>query len=122
MTTEATTFTQAQMDAAVATATKAGADAERARITAIMRDPNAKGREAAAMSFALDTQMSVAEATKVLPNTPLAASVLPTVAERDAKLPQLGHDAVPPQQAKQQAAQAWGDLASNINAERGFRN
>ena len=123
MTTE-TTFTQAQLDAAVATAvasaTKAGADAERARIAAIVNDPAAKGREPQALSLALNADISAAAAIKVLGTFPVAATQ-PTIPERAAGLPQLGGDILPAQ-SKQQAAQTWGDLAATINSERGFRN
>jgi len=49
---------------------KAGAAAERQRISAIVRSDAAKGREATAMSLALDTDMTAEQAGAVLKNTP----------------------------------------------------
>lgn len=81
---------------ATAKFTKVGAEAERTRIVAIMRSEPAKGREAQALAFALDTTISAEEANKVLAASPLAApptAPVKTVAERAAaNLGQIGAD------------------------------
>ncbi|OQM75590.1 S49 family peptidase [Manganibacter manganicus] len=73
-------LTQADLDAAVASAVEtasasaraegaaAGATAERERITAILNHDNAKDRPKAALAAALDTDMSVEQAGKFLGN------------------------------------------------------
>jgi len=58
----------------VAEGTKAGATAERARISAIMNHAEAKGREAAAQSMALDTDLSADQAGAVLAKLPATAT------------------------------------------------
>lgn len=68
---------QSSIEAAV----KAGAAAERERISAILKSESAKGREQTATAFALETNMTSAEAVAVLGSVPVqpkndAASVL----------------------------------------------
>lgn len=58
----------------VAEGTKAGATAERARISAIVNHAEAKGREAAAQSMALDTDLSADQAGAVLAKLPATAT------------------------------------------------
>jgi hypothetical protein len=81
------TFTQAELDDAVAQAGNAdreknfaeGGRRERARVSAIVRSGEAKGREDLAQKFALDTSMTAEQAIgllKTLPQTP--AQALPT--------------------------------------------
>lgn len=48
----------------------AGAADERARISAILRSPEAMGREAQATAFALDTDMAVESARKLMATIP----------------------------------------------------
>jgi len=72
-----TGITQAQVDAAVAAATLAGSTAATARIRSILTHADAKGRADLAMTLALDTDMSVDAAAKVLQSVPVVAPVAP---------------------------------------------
>lgn len=78
-------ITQAQVDNAVAAArlegAAAGATAERARITAIVRSDVSAGRETTALAMALDTDMKAEDAVKVLGMTPKGSAV-PPLAQR----------------------------------------
>lgn len=68
-------FTQEQLDAAVAQATASakteGARDEKARVTAILGSDVAKDRPVAAMAAAIDTDMSVEQATAFLAKLPV---------------------------------------------------
>ncbi len=57
---------------------KAGAQAERERIGAILQSEESKGREAMAQTFALETDMDAATANKLLAKSPVATSAAST--------------------------------------------
>ena len=80
---------------------------ERARIAAIIRHPEAAGRDGQAAVLALDTEMSAEEAGKVLAASP-KGGVIPSIAERAAAEAEVGsgQDA-----AKETSAQAAADKA-----------
>lgn len=72
---------------------KAGAAAEKARITAIIRSDAAKDRQATAIGFALDTEMSADDCAKVLatvPGSAPAASAIPSIEQRAASQVEMG--------------------------------
>lgn len=77
-------FTQEQLDAAVATATASakteGAKEEKARITAILGSDAAKDRPVAAMAAAMDTDMSVEQATNFIAKLKPEAAEAPVAA------------------------------------------
>ena len=77
---------------ALAEGRKAGAVEATTRIRAILTADAAKGREATAMSFALDTSMSAEEAVKALGTVPAAAAAptIPSIQQRSAALPEMG--------------------------------
>jgi signal peptide peptidase SppA len=74
---------------AVTAARADGAVAERARIAAILRSDAAAGREAQALAFALDTDISAEDAVKVLSVAPKATAA-PTIADRAAGEVEIG--------------------------------
>lgn len=79
---------------------KAGATAEKARISAIIRSDAATDRQATAIGFALDTDMSAEDATKVLATVPAgtpaaAAPVTLTVEQRAASQVEMGGSDAP---------------------------
>lgn len=69
----AAAVSQARLDG-----TKAGAQAERERIGAILQSDEAKGREAMAQTFALETEMDADTAKKLLSKSPQAATASAT--------------------------------------------
>lgn len=90
---------------------KAGAAAEKARITSILRSDVAKDRVATATGFALDTDMSAEDAAKVLatvPATPAAGAtqVVQTIQQRAEGQTEMGGDA-PPAPAAEVAKAGW---------------
>jgi signal peptide peptidase SppA len=83
--------------AGVLEGTAAGATQERARISAILTHASATGREATAREFALNTNMSAEDATRVLASVPattsasaLAAATLTQMAAADQVKPEAG--------------------------------
>lgn len=81
----------------LAEGTAAGATQERTRINAILTHASATGREATAREFALNTNMSAEEATRVLAAVPattsanaLAAATLSQMAAADQVKPEAG--------------------------------
>lgn len=97
----------------------AGATAEKARIKSIMTSEAAKGREATAQTFALDTDMSADDAVKVLATTPAiapaAGSSIPTIEQRSLGAPEMGgSDPVKPSAEVVQSG--WSSAFGNTNA------
>lgn len=64
----------ASVNADVASATKAGADAERQRIAAILTHAESTGREAQAQALALKTDLAPEAAAEVLAVTPIVTA------------------------------------------------
>lgn len=120
-------ITQDQMNAAVASAvseatakaTKAGADAERARIAAIVRGESAKGREAQALVFALDTSLTAEEAGKALAVSPVTPAAN-TIETRNAAAPEIGADGKPlPKKTEADVIRTgWGKAIAGLNGAR----
>ena len=119
-------ITQETMNAAVASAVaeatakslKAGADAERARITAIVRCEAAKGREAQALAFALDTTVSAEEAAKVLAASPVMPAAN-TIETRNANAPEIGADGKPVQKKVEAdvVKAGWSKAIANLGGK-----
>lgn len=90
-------ITQAQHDAAVATATTEGATAERARINAILDSDEGKARPRAALGAALKTDLSVEQATAFLATLPEEKAAEPAPAPQQAEAPAPAPAAQPAQ-------------------------
>jgi signal peptide peptidase SppA len=125
-------FTKAQLDAAVAEAKAAGAaeakptfvkeaaEAERARIGAILDATSAKGREAQARHFAFKTAMSVAEASAALEAAPAGQEGSPLVrAMESLDQPKLGAGAPADGRAAPRAVDTAGIYAARAKASTG---
>ena len=90
-----------------------------ARIAAILTSPEAEGREAQARVLALETEMSVADAAKVLAASP-KASLPTTIADRAAQEAELG--AENPAEFHNRAERSiagWAKAVTNANARFG---
>jgi signal peptide peptidase SppA len=92
---------------------KKGEDAAKARVSAIMNHEEAKGREATAQSFALNTAMTVDEAVAALKTVPKAEAGKPSLAAemRSEPKPNLGE---PPAPAGTQGAKSNYDKGREI--------
>lgn len=113
---------QAQHDAAVnaarAEGTKAGADAERARIKGIMTHAEANGRDKLAASLALETDMSVDAAAKVLAaqdKATSATSAIPTIEQRAAGMAEIGASGGHAPMVGASIDASWGKVVKNVN-------
>lgn len=113
--------TEADHEKAVAEAFKAGAEAERARVGAILNSPEAKGREALAAHYAFATDDAPDKAAAALKAAPAAAAVpaVASIADRAAETVGLRRAAVgaAPDAPKQAGAIAILDVVAQINAE-----
>ena len=90
-----------------------------ARIAAILTSPEAEGREAQARVLALETEMSVADAAKVLAASP-KASVSASIADRAAQEAELGAET--PAEFHNRAERSiagWAKAVTNANARFG---
>ena len=112
-------FTAAEHQANLAGANKAGADAERARMNAIVRSEAAKGREKQALAMALDTDMTAEQATAVLAVSPVEAASGLSLAARMKEEPTLGG----PEPVKQAAAtgSCWDDVHAATAKQMGLK-
>lgn len=99
---------------------KAGADAERDRIKAILNHPEANGREASANHLALNTTMSVEDAAGVLAGVAKSSSISSRAAET-VSFAAVAAEGVSKDVPNQKGAAAWDDIANQINAEFGRR-
>lgn len=118
------TFTQAQMDTAVASAKAEGAAESSTRIGAILNSTEAKGREATAMSMALNADMAAMPAASVitvLGTTPLTGKVdatpaVPTPEQRAAgDQAEMGADDPTPSADAKAKDNGWGETVAEIN-------
>ena len=114
---------QSAVDAARAEAHAAGVAAGKAeataRIAAILTSPEAEGREAQARVLALETELSVADAAKVLAASP-KASVSASIADRAAQEAELGAET--PAEFHNRAERSiagWAKAVTNANARFG---
>ena len=118
-------ITEAQMNAAVDTARAEGVTAGKAeattRIKSILTSEEAKGREAQAMVLALDTEMSAADASKVLAASP-KVSQAGSIADRAAAEAEFGSDAAGKASAAEKAASIWGNAVKGANASIGVKS
>lgn len=100
---------------------KSGAEAERARVGAILNSPEAKGREALAAHYAFATDDAPDKAAAALKAAPAAAAVpaVASIADRAAETVGLRRAAVgaAPDAPKQAGAIAILDVVAQINAE-----
>ena len=113
-TTDAKTVDQATHDAAVATATAAGATAERARISGILASAEGKARPKAAMSLAMKTGMSVEEAQAVLTDMPEEKAEAPAATD-DKDKAKVEDKGKPAASGKQTPFDAAMDKSDNPN-------
>lgn len=90
-----------------------GAAAERARITAILRSEAADGRSEQAMALALETNLSAADAEKVLAVAPKTTGI----AARAAAAPEIGASAPASAPVKPQAS--WDSTIERVNKRLG---
>lgn len=81
----AATLTQADLDAAKASGVAEGKAAERTRVSAILTDPEAAGREATAQHLALKTDMSAEDASELMKTLPKTAAQTPASGAAPAK-------------------------------------
>lgn len=90
-------------------------DAEAQRIIAIMRSPEAEGREAAALSLALNTSLPLREVASVLSRTLQAAEKpkTPTIAERAAMEAEFGGSYEP---VRRGSSEIWKAAVGKANA------
>jgi len=114
---------QSAVDAARTEAHAAGVIAGKAeatsRITSILTAPEAEGREAQAMVLALDTEMSAADAAKVLAASP-KASAPTTIADRAAQEAELGAETPADQRNRAERSVAgWSKAITQANARFG---
>lgn len=86
-----------------------GVAAERTRIGAILRSEAASGRTEQALALALDTNLSAADAEKVLAAAPKSSSI----AARAAAAPEIGATAAQPAPAK--PAASWDKAIDRVN-------
>lgn len=106
---------------------KAGADAATARIGAILRSANAKGREQMAMTLALDTDMSAEAADKVLAVAPAGAApsaadqAAANLAARSAAAGSFGAPGVPGNASASAETDGWASAVKNANQSIGVR-
>ena len=90
-----------------------------ARIAAILTSPEAEGREAQARVLALETEMSVADAAKVLAASP-KASMSASIADRAAQEAELGAETPTDQRNRAERSIAgWAKAVTNANARFG---
>lgn len=85
---ETTTVDQATHEAAVASATAAGAKAEKDRIKAILASDEGKKRPKAAMSAAMNTDMTLEQATAFLADLPEEKAEAPAPGKTEGKQPE----------------------------------
>ena len=111
---------QAAVDAARTEAHEAGVTAGKleatARIKSILTAPETEGREAQALVLALETEMTAADAAKVLAASP-KAEMAPSIADRAAQEAELG--AEPPADHRNRAdhhAAGWAKAITQANA------
>jgi signal peptide peptidase SppA len=121
---EASAFSPADLQAAVdvarteahAAGVAAGKAEATARIASILTSPEAEGREAQARVLALETEMSVADAAKVLAASP-KASMSASIADRAAQEAELGAET--PAEFHNRAERSiagWAKAVTNANA------
>jgi hypothetical protein len=90
-----------------------------ARIAAILTSPEAEGREAQARVLALETEMSVADAAKVLAASS-KASMSASIADRAAQEAELGAETPADQRNRAERSIAgWAKAVTNANARFG---
>ncbi|MFA8387574.1 MAG: S49 family peptidase [Pelagibaca sp.] len=90
-----------------------------ARIAAILTSPEAEGREAQARVLGLETEMSVADAAKVLAASP-KASMSASIADRAAQEAELGAETPADQRNRAERSIAgWAKAVTNANARFG---
>jgi signal peptide peptidase SppA len=125
MDTTGTTYSQQQMDDAVATAKASGKaegvaegeDRAYARVTTILRCDEAKGRDAQAQAIALDMrEVSAESAKKLLATSPVAGSTVPSIEQRQAGQTgvNLSSDG-PTADAHSKAASGWTKAVEQAN-------
>jgi signal peptide peptidase SppA len=126
--TPAAAFTQAQLDAALASAapaaSAAGASAERLRVSAILGHAEAVDRPALASHLAFNTDMSPEACAPILAAAPKTAAAAATPLNRLAgNVPMPKVDAVETLAADpaKAAATSWDDIVGDLNAKAGFK-
>jgi signal peptide peptidase SppA len=121
-------ITSEDLNAAVETA-RAGAHAEgvatgkaeaTARIKSILTAPETDGREAQALVLALETEMTVEDAAKVLAASPKAETGPVSIAERSALESELGAETPAEQNTRaERSAAGWSKAITQANARFG---
>ncbi len=112
---------QAALDAARAEGVAAGKAEASARIKAILQAEEAQGREAQAMTMALDTDMKAEDAIKVLAVAPKADLAAASFGQRVSGEGGFGGDDQPQQSQGQAVASLWGKAVHQANANIGVR-
>jgi signal peptide peptidase SppA len=84
-----------------------------ARVQAILTCPEAEGRSAQAMVFALESDLAPEIAAKALAASPTVAAVVPALAARG----NPAHVEASTEQPKQDSASMWNDVVAKVNAE-----
>jgi len=84
-----------------------------ARVQTILTCPEAEGRSAQAMVFALESDLAPEIAAKALAASPTVAAVVPALAARG----NSAHVEASTEQPKQDSASMWNDVVAKVNAE-----
>ena len=112
---------QAAIEAARAEGVAAGKAEASARIKAILQADEAQGREAQAMTMALDTDMKAEDAIKVLAVAPKANQAAASFEQRVSGDAEFGGHDQPQQSQGQAVASLWGKAVHQANANIGVR-
>jgi len=84
-----------------------------ARVQAILTCPEAEGRSAQAMVFALESDLAPEIAAKALAASPTVAAVVPALVARG----NPAHVAASTEQPRQDSASIWNEVITKVNAE-----
>jgi spore germination protein YaaH len=113
------TAVEAARTEAHATGVTVGKELATARIKAILTAPETEGREAQALVLALETEMTVADAAKVLAASPKAITSA-SIADRAAQEAELGAETPADHRNRaERSAAGWTKAVTNANARFG---
>jgi spore germination protein YaaH len=113
------TAVEAARTEAHATGVTVGKELATARIKAILTAPETEGREAQALVLALETEMTAADAAKVLAASPKAITST-SIADRAAQEAELGAETPADHRNRaERSAAGWTKAVTNANARFG---